>query len=55
MVLLDIDDPKSCAECPLRFANVCMVMMAGSHINRLEDLNDRPRWCPIKRSEVTAE
>ena len=58
MVLLDIDMPDNCRECPLREsgrfsysnANYCMPML-GRRIKG-SIYSGRPNWCPLKRNII---
>lgn len=51
MIILDIDMPTKCMNCPLlgRDNMYCQVY-PRKDLNIIEVINDKPEWCPIKSS-----
>ena len=51
MIILDIDMPTKCMNCPLlgRDNMYCQVY-PRKDLNIIEVVNDKPEWCPIKSS-----
>ena len=54
MIVIDIDMPKNCTECPLfddGYGTGIRCCMVGSNgcVNRVDyDTSIKPKWCPIK-------
>ncbi len=49
MILIDIPKPKRCLYCPMIDYNhdACIAKPSHAGEERLSELEERPKWCPI--------
>ena len=47
-VMLVIDNPKSCSECPCISLGCCNAVGGVGFCKKIYDIYDKPDWCPLR-------